>query len=200
VEEALAARERAAGSGDGAVAAYSPAGNPKTVREYVDVLDDRRRAVLSNQLDRLNLQTDAICPLPFPHSSQIEGELRELPGHWFEKRLARSGLGLRASAVVCTDLHGERRHTRRAPVTRMSARGALRLAGVVAALIAVAGISATAQARAPADPGAGVAATDPAPELTGLAASVLTPRAACGAPMAASTSPMSSCSRTRRTS
>ena len=57
---------------------------------------------------------------------------------------------------------------------RMSARGTLRLAVVVAALIAVAGISAPAQARTAADPGAGVAATDPAPELTGLAASVLT--------------------------
>jgi hypothetical protein len=55
----------------------------------------------------------------------------------------------------------------------MSARGTL-LAVVVAALIAVAGISAPAQARTAADPGAGVAATDPAPELTGLAASVLT--------------------------
>ena len=56
----------------------------------------------------------------------------------------------------------------------MSARGTLRPAVVVAALIAVVGLSAPAQARTAADPGAGVAATDPAPELTGLAASVLT--------------------------
>ena len=56
----------------------------------------------------------------------------------------------------------------------MMACGTLRLAVVVAALIAVAGISAPAQARTAADTGAGVAATDPAPELTGLAASVLT--------------------------
>jgi hypothetical protein len=44
--------------------------------------------VLPNQLDRLNLQTDAIPHLPFPHSSQIEGELRELAAHWFEKQLS----------------------------------------------------------------------------------------------------------------
>src|SRR5262245_25221882 len=69
---------------------------------------------------------------------------------------------------------GRPRHTGRAPVTRMSVRRTLRLAVVVAALIAVAGISAPAQAKTAADPGAGVAATDPAPELTGLAASVLT--------------------------
>ena len=55
----------------------------------------------------------------------------------------------------------------------MSAR-VLRPAVVVAALIVVVGISAPAQARTAADPGAGAAGTDPAPELTGLAASVLT--------------------------
>jgi hypothetical protein len=48
---------------------YRAADGSERVREYVDALDDRRRAVLPNQLDRLNLQTDAIPHLPFPHSS-----------------------------------------------------------------------------------------------------------------------------------
>ena len=49
-----------------------------------------------------------------------------------------------------------------------------RLAVVVAVLIAVAGLSTSAQARTAADPGAAVAGTAADPQLTGLAASVLT--------------------------
>jgi hypothetical protein len=59
-------------------------------------------------------------------------------------------------------------------VARASGHRGWRLAVLVTALIAAAGISTPAQARTAADPGAGVAATDPVPELTGLAASVLT--------------------------
>jgi phage-related protein len=60
---------------------YRAADGSEPVREFVDALDDRRRAVLLNQIDRLNLLTDATPHLPFPHSSQIEGELRELRCH-----------------------------------------------------------------------------------------------------------------------
>jgi phage-related protein len=35
-----------------------------------------------NQIDRLNLLSDEIPHLPFPHSSQVEGELRELRCHY----------------------------------------------------------------------------------------------------------------------
>jgi hypothetical protein len=49
-----------------------------------------------------------------------------------------------------------------------------RFAVVVAVLIAVAGVPALAQMRSAADPSAGVAGTDPAPQFTGLAARVLT--------------------------
>jgi hypothetical protein len=49
-----------------------------------------------------------------------------------------------------------------------------RLAVLVTALIAVAGISTSAQARTAADPSAGVAGSDPSQQFTGLAASVLT--------------------------
>lgn len=60
---------------------YRAADGSEPVRNYVDALDERRRVVLLNQFDRLNLLTDAIPHLPFPHSSQIEGELRELRCH-----------------------------------------------------------------------------------------------------------------------
>ena len=47
------------------------------VRDFVDALPDQIQAAVENQIARLNLLTDEIPHLPFPHSSQIKGELRE---------------------------------------------------------------------------------------------------------------------------
>lgn len=60
---------------------YRAADGAEPVREYIAALPARRRVVLRNQIDRLNLLTEAMPHLPFPHSSQIEGELRELRCH-----------------------------------------------------------------------------------------------------------------------
>jgi phage-related protein len=60
---------------------YRAPDGSEPVREYVAGLDARRRVVLQNQFDRLNLLTDSLPHLPFPNSSQIEGELRELRCH-----------------------------------------------------------------------------------------------------------------------
>jgi len=60
---------------------YRAPDGSEPVNEYVAALSARRRVVLLNQLDRLNLLTDSLPHLPFPHSSQIEGELRELRCH-----------------------------------------------------------------------------------------------------------------------
>jgi phage-related protein len=51
------------------------------VRDFVDALPEQPQAAVENQIARLNLLTDEIPHLPFPHSSQIEGELRELRCH-----------------------------------------------------------------------------------------------------------------------
>jgi phage-related protein len=40
-----------------------------------------KQAVLDNQIDRLNMLRTSDPPLPFPWSSQVEGELRELRCH-----------------------------------------------------------------------------------------------------------------------
>lgn len=40
------------------------------------------QAALDNQIERLNTLEPDDPPLPFPHSSQIEGELRELRCHY----------------------------------------------------------------------------------------------------------------------
>ncbi len=58
-----------------------PDGN-EPVRAYLDNLDDEVAAVLAQQIDRLNLLSDEVPHLPFPHSSQVDGELRELRCHY----------------------------------------------------------------------------------------------------------------------
>ena len=57
-----------------------PAGR-EPVREFIEALNEREQASLDNQIDRLNLLSDEVPHLPFPHSSQIEGDLRELRCH-----------------------------------------------------------------------------------------------------------------------
>lgn len=52
------------------------------VRDFIDALDDDEQAALDNHIDRLNLLSDELPHLPFPHSSQVEGELRELRCHY----------------------------------------------------------------------------------------------------------------------
>ena len=60
---------------------YRDSRGREPVRDYVRGLDARRRAVLRNQLGRLNELNPSVPHLPFPHSSQIDGELRELRCH-----------------------------------------------------------------------------------------------------------------------
>lgn len=60
---------------------YRAADGREPAREDIRALDAKRRSTLLNQLARLNLLSDAQPHLPFPYSSQIEGELRELRCH-----------------------------------------------------------------------------------------------------------------------
>lgn len=52
------------------------------MRDVLDALADDAQAAIDNQIDRLNLLSDEVPHLPFPHSSQVEGELRELRCHY----------------------------------------------------------------------------------------------------------------------
>ncbi len=61
-----------------------PDGN-EPVLEVLDSLPDRKRAVIENQLDRLNTQEPDEPPLPQPWTSQIEGKLREFRAHYGEE-------------------------------------------------------------------------------------------------------------------
>jgi phage-related protein len=62
---------------------YRARDGSQPARDFVRSLQPlAARVVVENQIDRLNLCTEDGPPLPFPHSSQIEGELRELRCHY----------------------------------------------------------------------------------------------------------------------
>ncbi|MFW6034208.1 MAG: type II toxin-antitoxin system RelE/ParE family toxin [bacterium] len=61
---------------------YRDADGREPVREFIASLDDATQAAIDNQIDRLNMLNDRVPHLPFPHSSQVEGDLRELRCHY----------------------------------------------------------------------------------------------------------------------
>jgi phage-related protein len=61
---------------------YRESDGAEPVRDFLDQLDDEVAAVLAQQIDRLNMLSDEIPHLPFPHTSQVDGELRELRCHY----------------------------------------------------------------------------------------------------------------------
>ena len=61
---------------------YRASDGAEPVNDFIDGLAPRRQVALDNQIDRLNMLTPASPHLPFPHSSQIHGELRELRCHY----------------------------------------------------------------------------------------------------------------------
>lgn len=60
---------------------YRAQDGSEPVLEFIADLDPKPRAALLRQIDRLNDLSDAVPHLPFPHSSQVSGELRELRCH-----------------------------------------------------------------------------------------------------------------------
>jgi phage-related protein len=61
---------------------YRARDGSEPVNEFIDRLNAKRQVALDNQIDRLNMLTSAQPHLPFPHSSQVAGELRELRCHY----------------------------------------------------------------------------------------------------------------------
>jgi phage-related protein len=61
---------------------YRDASGREPVRAFLDSLDNDSQAAIEHQIGRLNLLSDALPHLPFPHSSQVDGELRELRCHY----------------------------------------------------------------------------------------------------------------------
>jgi phage-related protein len=61
---------------------YRAPDGSEPVNDFIDRLSIKRQVVLDKQISRLNMLTPDDPHLPFPHSSQLEGELRELRCHY----------------------------------------------------------------------------------------------------------------------
>lgn len=62
---------------------YRASDGSEPVDDFIESLSDpAKQAAIDNQIDRLNLLTPSNPHLPFPHSSQVRGELRELRCHY----------------------------------------------------------------------------------------------------------------------
>lgn len=62
---------------------YRAPDGSEPVDEFIERLSDaRKQGALDNQIDRLNMLRPNEPPLPFPWSSQLEGEFRELRLHY----------------------------------------------------------------------------------------------------------------------
>jgi len=72
----------------------------------------RKRATIDLQIDRLNGLADKDPPLPFPHTSQIDGPLRELRCHYGR---AHYRILYRRSGNLFVLLHMIRKTTRAVP-------------------------------------------------------------------------------------
>lgn len=61
---------------------YRASDGSEPVNDFIDTLPPAHQAALDLCIDRLNMLTSSMPHLPFPHSSQVEGELRELRCHY----------------------------------------------------------------------------------------------------------------------
>lgn len=61
---------------------YRAPDGSEPVNDFIDQLEVKRQVAIDNQIERLNMLDPSHPHLPFPHSSQIEGELRELRCHY----------------------------------------------------------------------------------------------------------------------
>ncbi len=82
------------------------------VNHFIDTLPPWHQAALDLCIDRLNGLTASTPHLPFPHSSQVEGELRELRCH-YGRTLYR--VLYQQSGRLYVLLHAFEKHTRTVP-------------------------------------------------------------------------------------
>jgi phage-related protein len=61
---------------------YRDSRGKEPVNAFIERLSIKRQVAVDNQIDRLNMLNPSMPHLPFPHSSQVRGELRELRCHF----------------------------------------------------------------------------------------------------------------------
>lgn len=86
------------------------------VLDLLESLDKPRRVALRNQIARLNLLSEEAPHLPFPHSSQVEGELRELRCHFGAEHYR---VLYRRSEGLIVLLHAFRKTTKKLPASEI---------------------------------------------------------------------------------
>src|SRR5918996_499655 len=92
---------------------YRAPDGSEPVSDFIESLTLRRQVAIDNQIDRLNDLDPAAPPLPFPHSSRVEGELRELRCHYGSEQYR---VLYRRSRNLFVLLHGFRKLTAKIPV------------------------------------------------------------------------------------
>jgi len=61
---------------------YRDSNGVEPVNDFIDALAPERQEELDFKIGLLNRLTSTDPPLPFPHSSQVDGQLRELRCHY----------------------------------------------------------------------------------------------------------------------
>ena len=95
---------------------YRALDGTEPVREFLQSLDKKRRVSLRNQIARMNLLSDEVPHLPFPHSSQVDGELRELRCHFGAEHYR---VLYRRSKGLIVLLHAFRKTTAKLPASEV---------------------------------------------------------------------------------
>ena len=95
---------------------YRAADDSEPVRELLESLGAKRRVSLRNKIARLNLLSEAVPHLPFPQSSQVDGELRELRCHFGAEHYR---VLYRRSESLIVLLHAFRKTTRKLPAAEV---------------------------------------------------------------------------------
>jgi phage-related protein len=91
---------------------YRAADRREPVRDFIAGLDDDVQAALDRQIERLNMLNETMPHLPFPHSSQVDGELRELRCHYGRQHYR---ILYRRSANLLVLLHAFAKHSATIP-------------------------------------------------------------------------------------
>lgn len=91
---------------------YRARSGVQPVDAFLESLPLRQQVILDNQIDRLNMLRPTDPPLPFPHSSQVRGALRELRCH-YGNELYR--VLYRRSEALFVLLHAFRKDTGKIP-------------------------------------------------------------------------------------
>jgi phage-related protein len=95
---------------------YRAPDGSEPAREFLQSLDKKRRVSLRNQIARVNLLSDEVPHLPFPHSSQVDGELRELRCHFGAEHYR---VLYRRSKGLIVLLHAFRKTTAKLPASEI---------------------------------------------------------------------------------